>query len=114
MSNSRIYCRRLARTELLVNFKKSFLSVSSLILLHDSLSKSFIRTENFLDLLISTNTERSQESSKRNLSVFIDSDINHVVRIHFIFKPSASVRDNSCLEQILTGLVLIKSVINTW
>ena len=104
---------RLAGTELLVYLQQSFLAVSGLILLHDSLGQSLVNTESSLDLLISAKAESTDECGYRDLSVLIYTDINDIVRVHFILEPCTSVRYNGGLEQILTCLVLIKGIVNT-
>ena len=113
MGNSAFYRRRFARTELLVNFKESFFRILCSVLLEDSLFKAFVLAEALFDLGIGTAAERSYKCSKGDLSVLIDSYIDNVVGIHFVFQPSTSVRDNGGLEKILTCFILFNSIVNT-
>ena len=110
----RLHRGRLARTKLFVNLKESFLSVSSLVLLQDSLLDTLIFSVLGLDLLVGPCfSDSTQKRGKRDLSVLIYSYIDNVVGIHFIFKPRTTVRDNGGLEKILTGLVFVKGIIYT-
>ena len=110
--DSAVNCRRLAGAELLINLKKSFLGVLGSVLLEDSLAKSLIVTEHFLDLRVSSDAESTDKCGKRYLSVLINTNINNIGGVHLVFEPCASVGDNCSLKKVLTGLILFKGIVN--
>ncbi len=105
--------RRLAGTELFVNVDKSVGIIFSLIFLQNSLLQSFVLAEKFEDLFVRTYSEGADKRSDRNFSVLVDTNVNDVVGIHFVFQPCAAVRDNGGAEQIFTRFILFKSIINS-
>ncbi|CDE13732.1 putative uncharacterized protein [Ruminococcus sp. CAG:330] len=107
-----LHRRRFARTQLLVNFLQRIVGVLGAVLFHDGLCQTLVVVEHLLDLLVASHTQRTDEGRDRDLAVLIDADIDHVVGIHLVFQPCAAVRNDSCLEQILTGAVLFGGVVN--
>ena len=63
-------------------------------------------------LLVCTLTEGTNKGSSRNLSVLIDTDIEDIVAVHFVFKPCAAVRNNLRGKELLTCLVIFKAKVN--
>ena len=104
--------RRLARTQLFVYVDQRIFRVLGGILLEDGLGQTLVAAEHLCDLLVRTDAQGTDKGRDRDLAVFIDADIDHIVGIHFIFQPCATVRDNGSLEQILTGPILFRCVIN--
>ena len=105
--------RRLAGAEFLINVNECLGIVLGLVFLEDCLFKSFIRTEKLIYFLVGAYAERTDKSSKRNFPVLVYADIHNIGRIHFVFKPRAPVGYDSCLDKILSCLVLFGRIVNT-
>ena len=105
--------RRFAGTQLFIYINQSVGIVLGAVLLEDGLAQALIVAEHLRNFLVRTDTQSTDKGGQRNLSVFIDPDICHIVGIHFVFQPCTTVRDDGCLEQILTGLVLFKGIVHT-
>jgi len=88
-----VYCKRLARADLLVQFQKTFL-----ITLRSVLCKACkdlrLFTEKINNLCIRSDTKCTDQHCDRNFSCTIDAHIKNVVGVCLIFKPCASVWDH--------------------
>ena len=105
MSLCRFKCGRLAGTKSLINLDKSLLCIDSGILFKRSLN-SLVIAEEFKDIGVRAESQRSDKGCDVNLSVLVYTNIEKVVLICLIFKPSTPVRDNGCGIKLLTGLVV--------
>ncbi len=85
---------RLARAELLVYLKKCFLLIFGNIFF-DGCFNSFVIAEEFTDFSITAKTECTKKSCDKNFAVFINSYIEKIIGIRFIFKPCTAVRNYS-------------------
>ena len=110
-----VLCSRLAGTELLIDFLESVLAVCCIILFEGSCDK-LVSAEKLDDLAVSLKTvfiaESADKGSHRKLSVLIYTDKENIVCIVFIFKPCASVRDNSCAEKLVSVFIVIHLIVN--
>ena len=100
-----------AGVELLVDLEKSLFLVLGAVLL-DGAGDSGVVAELSGQLCIGGKTDGAEEGGNGDLSVLINAYIEHVVGVHLVLEPCAAVRDNSRLEQLLTGLVVLKTVVN--
>ncbi len=103
--------KRLAGTDLLVQFQKTALVVVGDILDKAGADLGLI-TEEIEDLLIGADSERTNEDRDRNLPGAVYSDIEYVVRVRLILQPGASVGDHRAGEELLAEFILIDTVID--
>ena len=96
--------------ELLVDLQQSLFLVLGAVLF-DSAGDAGILAELTGQLAVCGKTDGAQECCNGDLSVLIDTNVEHIVGVHLIFEPRAAVRDNGSLEQLLTGLVVLESVV---
>ena len=110
-----------AGTELLVDFLKSFIADRGMVfnsecfavVLVESSCENCLVTEEFLDLIGSLDTECTDQYSNRKLSVLINTNIENIVSVSFIFEPCTSVGDNSSGICALTGFINGTIVVDT-
>ena len=103
---------RLAGAELLVYFEKSFLGIFGGILFVYGLAYALVLAEHIDYIVIGALSESADKGCGRDLAVFVYADIEHVVAVHFVFQPRASVGYNGGLKQLLAGFVVIEAVVN--
>ena len=97
---------RFTGTKFFVNFEKCLFSGFGCIFFK-SCKKHRLLAEIIKDLCITSESEGSDESGDRKFSVFVDSYAKYIVKVAFVFKPCASVRDNGTCEKFLTGFVVV-------
>ena len=111
VSLCRLQSGRLAGTQALVHLQECLLLVLGGVLLNGG-HQALILTEIVNDLMIETQTQRTQESGDKNLAVFINAHIEQVVGVGLILQPCAPVGDHGVGIQFLTGLVMVHVVIH--
>ena len=111
VSLSRFKCGRLARAQLFINLEKRLFGILSGVFFYCGFD-SFVVSEEFADFIIRAEAERAQEGGDKDFSVFIDSYIEEIVCVCFVFEPCASVRDNRVCEKLFTGFIMIHMIIN--
>ena len=96
---------RLAGTQLAVYLEQTLFHAVGGVLLQRGFNP-VIGAEIVADFLVGTQTQSTQENGNRDLAVFIDTHIENVVGVVFIFQPGTAVGDHGGAEQFLTGLVV--------
>ncbi len=101
---------RFARTELVVDFDESGLSVRCIIFLQGFFNVD-IMIEKFKNFIIGRISESADQDSDRHLAVAVDADGNGAGRIRFQFDPGTAVRNqlravNFLVESIFFLLVV--------
>ena len=109
---SRIHCQRLARADLLVEFKKAFRIVRRRVLGKGSHELRLL-AEHLNDFLVGADTERADQLRDRDFSCAVHTDIEDIVGIRLVLKPCAAVRDDGAGKQSLADLVVRDTVIDT-
>ena len=107
-----VHCRRLARTQFSVYFQQCFFGVVGAVLF-DGRNDAWVISKEFQDLSVAGKSESTDEGGYRQLSVFINTNIENVVGVGLIFKPCAAVWNDCGGEQLFTGFVAGYSIINT-
>ena len=107
-----IDCQRLARTDLFVQFKKTFLIISGAVLGKGCLELRLI-AESFDDFLICAQAKSTDQLCDRYFSCTIDTYIEDIVGVRLIFKPCAAVRDDCTGIESLADLVVSNAVVDT-
>ena len=105
----------LAGAQLTADFHQSILGIAvfRLFLLDGGENLNVLGKEPF-DLLVGTQSQRTDKGGDGDLSVFIDSYINHVVDVGLIFQPGAPVGDYGGGIQLFTGFLVVgHGIINT-
>ena len=77
-------CGRLARTKLFINLDQCILLVLGGILFEGGFDPVVV-AEELTDIFVSRKTECAKEGCDINLSVLVDTDIEKVVLIRFVF-----------------------------
>ena len=99
--------RRFARTEFSVNFQQTFFFVWC-----DVFEKCcfdyLVIAEYCSDVLVWRKTQSTQEWCDRQFSVLIYTNIENIVHIGFILKPSATVRNNCTGVQFFTCFIVVE------
>ncbi len=109
MGQRAFHRRRLARTQLFVYIDQQHLPCSWWCPSAGWSGADVHRLPNISEILPRPNRCPGTDKGRdRDLAVFIYADIDHIVGIHFIFQPCATVRDNGSLKQILTGAILFQ------
>ena len=107
-----LHRRRLTGTQLAVYFQQAVLYALGSILLNGGTQGGII-AEQTQDLLIGTDTQRTDKGGDGQLAVLVDADIEHIIGVGFVFQPRAAVGDNSGGKQFLTGLVTGRRIVYT-
>ncbi len=107
-----LHRERLARTQLLIQFKETVLIIVGRILLKGSL-KNLLIAEHLVDLGVGAHTEGTQKYRDRNLAVAVNANIEHIVCVGLVLKPCAAVRDHRRGVQLLTELIMCHCIIYT-
>ena len=103
--------RRLTRTKLSVNLEQTLFHSMGGILL-DGSQNALIFTEICFDLLICAETEGADKCGDRDLSVFINADIQNIVYVIFVLEPCAAVRNDRGRKELLACLVVLHLVVH--
>ena len=105
----------LAGAQLTADFHQSILGIAVFrLFLLDGGEDLHVLGKESLDLLVGTQSQRTDKGGDGDLSVFIDSYINHVVDVGLIFQPGAPIGDYGGGIQLLTGFLVVgHSIINT-
>ena len=111
MSLSTFNGRRLTGAKLSVDLFESVISVFGGVLF-DSCNNSVIGTEEINNFLVSAKTQRTYKSSNGEFSVFINTDIENIVYIIFIFQPCTPVGNDGRTEKFLACFVVVHFVIH--
>ena len=112
--------RRLAGTQLFIDFLERFLvgvgAVLLGLLLHQVLlergRQHRLLAEQVGNLLVGRQPERAQQHRDGQLAVLVDADVEHVGRVGLVLQPCAAVGDDGGGEQALAALVLSRFIIN--
>ena len=102
---------RLAGAQLAVYLKQGLFGVFAGVFLNGG-QNAVILAKVLADFLVGGKTERTDKHRDRDFTVLIDTHIEHVVRIVFIFQPGAAIRDYRRAEQLFTGFVVIHFIVN--
>ncbi len=100
----RINRGRLARAQLFIDFNQGLLDGLGRILV-EGRQNALILTEQIEDFRIRFHADGADKRGDRNFSVFINADVENVVAVGLVLQPCAAVRDDSCGQQRLVGLV---------
>ena len=87
-----LYCQRLARTDLLIEFEKTFLVVSGRILCQAGQNLGLL-TEELDDLRVGAKAESTDQNSDGNFSCTVYTHIENVIGVRLIFQPCTTVRN---------------------
>ena len=104
--------QRLAGTDLLIEFKKTFLIIGRGILLKTSLDLRLV-AEKLNDLLVGTDAKGTDEDGDGNLSGTVHANVKDVIGIRLILQPCTAVRDHGTGKELLTQSVVGNAIINT-
>ena len=112
-----LHCGRFTGSELFEDLDAGVVGILNAVLgkggfLGDGLLNALIVTEVFINIVVCGKTERTDEGSDGKLAVLVYSYIKYVVNVVLIFEPSASVGDNSGVEKLLAGLVVLHLVVH--
>ena len=111
MCQGAFHRRRFTRTQLLVYIDQSIFRVLGGILLDNGLGQTLVVVEHLGNFFVCAGAQSTDKCGDRDLAVLVDADIDHIVGIHFIFQPCTAVRNDGSLKQVLTGLILFRSVV---
>ena len=103
--------RRLTRTQLAVHLKKGFLCRLAGILF-DGGANTIVLSEILIDLGVRAKSQGTDKHRYRDFTVFVNTNIENIVRIVFIFKPGTAVRNHGGAEQLLACLVVIHFIVH--
>ena len=106
-----VNCWRFTRTEFTVNFQQTFFGVVGAVFFQSSQHLG-IAAEEVQNLCIAGETQCTDKGSYRQFSVFVDTNVEHIVGIGFILQPCATVRNNSGRVQCFTCFVAAHCVVN--
>ena len=105
--------RRLARTYLLVEFKKTTVRVTDLIsVLLKASGEHGIFTEKLGDLLIRPYAKGADKNSDSDLAGAVNPHIEDIIRIRLIFKPCAAIGNDRAGIKSLSQFIMIDIIIN--
>ncbi len=107
----RIHCKRLARADLLVQFKKTVLIGVGRIL-REGGQQLRLLAEHLDDLLVRADAHRADQLCDRHFSRAVHTYIENVVGVGLILEPGAAVRDDRAGIQLLAELVVGDSVVD--
>ncbi len=102
----------LARAQSAVDLKQAlFFRVAGVLL--DGGCDALVLTEHIQDLLVGVHAQGADQAGDGELAVFVDADVEDVLRVGFIFKPGAAVRNDGGSVGVLVGLVDLVAVVHT-
>ncbi len=104
--------KRLARTDLLVEFTKSALEIIGLILLKGG-NDLRLFTEQIDNLGVSAYSEGADQRRNRDFAGTVYTHVKYVVGIRFVFQPRTSVRNNRAGVKRFSEFIAGDPVINT-
>ena len=106
-----LHRQRLAGAQLAVNLQQSFLGVLGDILLDGGVNPLVV-AEEIQQLGVGSQAQGPHENGDGQLAVFVDTDIEHIGGIGFIFQPGAPVGDDGGVEQLLAGGVVVHAEVH--
>ena len=109
---SAFHCQRLTRTDLLIQFQKTFLITGSCIFSKTCQNLRFF-TKQIYDFCICSFSQSTNQDSNRNLSRSVHTNIEYIVRICLVLQPCTTIRNNRGRKQLFTNFVMSDSIINT-
>ena len=104
--------QRLAWTDLLIQFQKTFLIIGGCVLGKACKNLRFL-AEKLCDLRIAAHAQGTDQNGNRNFSGSVNTDIKYVIGVGLILKPRAAIRNYGTGEQSLTDLIVSDPVIDT-
>ena len=112
-----MYLWRPTRAQLLEDLNARVVGILDAVLgeggfLGKGLFNAFVMAEVFINILVGGKTEGTDEGGDRELAVLVDSHIENVVHVVFIFQPRASVGDDGGVEKLLAGLIVLHFIIH--
>ena len=105
------YCRGFAGTQLLINFDQTFFIRFCCVFFQSCQDLGFF-AEQFNDLSIGTNAHCSDQNGYGNFSCSVNSYIEYIVGVCFIFQPCASVGDHCGRKQLFTNFIEIRCIVD--
>ena len=105
------HCGRFAGTQLFIDFDQTFFIRFGNVFFQSRQNLRFF-TEQVNDFRVGANAQGTDQHCYGNFSGTVNSYIEYVVGVCFIFQPSASVGDNSCGKQLFPNFVKIRSIVN--
>ncbi len=103
--------RRLTWTKLFINLKKSFFCILTGVLLNCGMHPIIV-TKIIINLLIGSESQRSDKNCYRHFTVFIDPHIKNIIRVIFIFQPCATIRNYRRAKKFFTGLIVLHLIVD--
>ena len=107
-----VHCKRLARTDLLVKFQKTFLIICSRILFKTCKDLRFFAKQ-FDNFRICPDSQRTDQYGNRYFSCPVNTHIENVIGICLIFQPCSTVWNDGRGKQSFTKLIMRNGIINT-
>ena len=107
-----VYCWRFARTQLSVDLQQSLLGIVGAVLF-DGRNDTDIVAKEIQNLCIAGKAQSTDKGGNRQLSVFINTDIEDIVGVGLIFQPCAAVWNYGRSEKLFTSLVAGYAVVHT-
>ena len=105
-------CKRLAWTDFLIQFKKTFFIICRSILC-ETCKDLRLFAKQINDLCIGTNTKCTDQYSDRNLTGSVHTHIEYIVGVSLIFQPCSSVRNYCTGKQSLTDFIVCNGIIDS-
>jgi len=109
---STLYCKRLSRTDLLVEFKKTFLIVLGSILCK-CCNNFRLLAEQIYNFCIRTDAKCTNQNRYRKFSGTVYTYIKYIIGVCLIFQPCTTVRDDRTGIELFAQLVMGNRIINT-
>ena len=99
------------RAQLAIGFQQALFHIGGGVLFQGG-QDLFILAEELADLHVGAKPQRTDEHGHRQLAVFINAHIEHVVRVGLVFQPGAAVRVHGGGVELFAGLVVALAKVN--